>query len=74
MMPIIHNFHKMSIVLSKYSFQLAAKPLGIIFYKILGRISHNVPAVYDVFAARIRALRSKAQGCKNVGEQAVGTQ
>jgi hypothetical protein len=24
-------------------------------------------AVYDVFAARIRALRSKDQGCKNVG-------
>jgi hypothetical protein len=27
-------------------------------------MSHNVPAVYDVFAARIRALRSKDQGCK----------
>jgi hypothetical protein len=31
-------------------------------------MSHNVPAVYDVFAARIRALRSKDQGCKNVAE------
>jgi hypothetical protein len=31
-------------------------------------ISHNVTAVYDVFAARIRALRSKDQGCKNVAE------
>jgi hypothetical protein len=30
-------------------------------------LSHNVPAVCDVFAARIRALRSKDQGCKNVG-------
>jgi hypothetical protein len=30
-------------------------------------ISSNVPAVGDVFAARIRALRSKDQGCKNVG-------
>jgi hypothetical protein len=30
--------------------------------------AHNVPAVYDVFAARIRALRSKDQGCKNVTE------
>jgi hypothetical protein len=30
-------------------------------------MSHNVPAVCDVFAARIRALRSKDQGCKNVG-------
>jgi hypothetical protein len=31
------------------------------------KISSNVPAVCDVFAARIRALRSKDQGCKNVG-------
>jgi hypothetical protein len=31
-------------------------------------ISHNVPAVGDVLAARIRALRSKGQGCQNVGE------
>jgi hypothetical protein len=30
-------------------------------------MSHNVPAVGNVFAARIRALRSKDQGCKNVG-------
>jgi hypothetical protein len=28
----------------------------------------NAPAVYEVFAARIRALRSKDQGCKNVPE------
>jgi hypothetical protein len=35
-------------------------------------MSHNVPAVYDVFAARIRALRSKDQGCKNVPEQRRG--
>jgi hypothetical protein len=31
------------------------------------KIAYNVPAVYDVFAARIGALRSKGQGCKNVG-------
>jgi hypothetical protein len=31
-------------------------------------MAHNVPAVYDVFAARIRALRSKDQGCKNAAE------
>jgi hypothetical protein len=31
-------------------------------------MAHNVSAVYDVFAARIRALRSKDQGCKNVAE------
>jgi hypothetical protein len=30
-------------------------------------IAHNVPAVYDVLAARIRALRSKDQGWQNVG-------
>jgi hypothetical protein len=47
------------------------KPLYIIIQnvqQILAPISHNVPAVYDVFAARIRALRSKDQGCKNVAE------
>jgi hypothetical protein len=31
------------------------------------KISSNVPAVYDVLAARIRALRSKDQGRQNVG-------
>jgi hypothetical protein len=31
------------------------------------KIAHNVPAVYDVFAGRIRALRSKDQPCKTVG-------
>jgi hypothetical protein len=30
-------------------------------------MAHNVPAVCDVFAARIRALRSKDQGRQNVG-------
>jgi hypothetical protein len=39
---------------------------------MLAKIAHNVPAVYDVFAARIRALRSKDQGCKNVGEVSRG--
>jgi hypothetical protein len=34
---------------------------------ILARIAYNVPAVYDVLAARIRALRSKDQGRQNVG-------
>jgi hypothetical protein len=32
-------------------------------------IAHNVPAVYDIFAARIRALRSKDQGRQTVPEQ-----
>jgi hypothetical protein len=30
-------------------------------------MTHNVPAVYDVLAARIRSLRSKDQGRQNVG-------
>jgi hypothetical protein len=34
---------------------------------ILAPMLHNVPAVYDVLAARIRALRSKDQGRQNVG-------
>jgi hypothetical protein len=38
------------------------------FTKIFGPISHNVPAVYDVLPARIRALRSKVQGWQNVAE------
>jgi hypothetical protein len=33
----------------------------------LGQIAPNVPAVYDVLPARIRALRSKDQGWQNVG-------
>jgi hypothetical protein len=40
----------------------------IIFSKNLVGISHNVPAVYDVLPARIRALRSKDQGWQNVAE------
>jgi hypothetical protein len=31
-------------------------------------MSHNAPAVYDVLAARIRALQSKDQGRQNVAE------
>jgi hypothetical protein len=30
-------------------------------------MAHSVPTVCDGLAARIRALRSKDQGCKNVG-------
>jgi hypothetical protein len=36
--------------------------------QILGQMAHNVPAVYDVLPARIRALRSKDQGWQNVAE------
>jgi hypothetical protein len=35
----------------------------------LGAITHNVPAVCDGLAARIRALRSKDQGRQTVPEQ-----
>jgi hypothetical protein len=38
------------------------------------KMAHNVPAVYDVLAARIRALRSKDQGRQNVGEGRRGTE
>jgi hypothetical protein len=41
---------------------------SIYFLKNLGKIAHNVPAVYDVLPARIRALRSKDQGWQNVPE------
>jgi hypothetical protein len=36
------------------------------------KMSHNVPAVYDVLAARIRALHSKDQGRQNMPEQRRG--
>jgi hypothetical protein len=39
----------------------------IYFQPILGHIVYNVPAGYDVLAARIRALRSKDQVRQNVG-------
>jgi hypothetical protein len=45
----------------------------VIFYTInLGGMAHNVPAVYDVLPARIRALRSKDQDWQNVPEQRRG--
>jgi hypothetical protein len=37
------------------------------FQKIFKIMAHNVPAVYDVLAARIKALRSKDQGRQTVG-------
>jgi hypothetical protein len=35
------------------------KPFSLILKNIVAPIAHNVLAVYDVLAARIRALRSK---------------
>jgi hypothetical protein len=40
-----------------------------IFRKILGRIAHNVPVVYDVFAVAIKELRSNSSNRKNVAEK-----
>jgi hypothetical protein len=37
-------------------------------------MAYNVPAVYDVLPARIRALRSKDQGWQNVPEQRRGNE
>jgi hypothetical protein len=48
--------------------QPVANPFNIILHKILGQMAHNVPAVYDGLAARIRALRSKDQGRQTVAE------
>jgi hypothetical protein len=42
--------------------------IQVFLHKILAKMSHNVPAVYDVLTARIRALRSKDQGWQNVVE------
>jgi hypothetical protein len=41
--------------------------MSILFQEFLLKIAPNVPAVYDVLTARIRALRSKDQGWQNVG-------
>jgi hypothetical protein len=40
----------------------------LFFHFSLRKMAHNVPAVYDVLTARIRALRSKDQGWQNVAE------
>jgi hypothetical protein len=54
-----------NILIQKYYF--------IIFPTSSKPIAHNVPAVCDVFVARIRALWSKDQGCKNVGAVSRGS-
>jgi hypothetical protein len=43
-----------------------------IFLTNVSPMSHNVPAVYDVLPARIRALRSKVHGWQNVSGVSVG--
>jgi hypothetical protein len=43
--------------------------LSIFIFDYIQKMAHNVPAVYDVLTARIRALRSKDQGWQNVPEQ-----
>jgi hypothetical protein len=44
------------------------------FLRFICSMSHNVPAVYGVLPARIRALRSKDQGWQNVPEQRRGNE
>jgi hypothetical protein len=46
--------------------------MSTLFTKNSKSIAHNVPAVYDVLPARIRALRSKDQGWQNVGVMSRG--
>jgi hypothetical protein len=48
-------------------FLFFVNPHTIIFTQNSGQIAHNVPAVCDGLAARIRALRSKDQGRQTVG-------
>jgi hypothetical protein len=38
-----------------------------LFFQLLDKMEHNVPAVGDVFAARIRTLYSKDHGRKKCG-------
>jgi hypothetical protein len=65
---IIHILKFLSIIHYTIFIQLVAKTFGIILHKFHGGIAHNVSAVYDVLAARIRALRSKDQGRQNVAK------
>jgi hypothetical protein len=58
-MLIVTYIFYLSIIFSSY--------VEIYLYLSTG-IAHNVPAVYDVLPARIRALRSKDQGWQNVAE------
>jgi hypothetical protein len=66
----IHNFPLHNIILFDLFCQLFFIDFFIpcTFPINLAPIAHNVPAVYDVLAARIRALRSKDQGRQNVAE------
>jgi hypothetical protein len=61
---IIHKYF----LIIYYILKILFCQIVFIYITILGQMAHNVPAVYDVFAARIRALHSKDQGCKNVAE------
>jgi hypothetical protein len=51
-----------------YKITFFQKFVNIYFSTHLGAMAHNVPAVYDVLPARIRALRSKTWAgkmCRN---------
>jgi hypothetical protein len=56
------------------TFRSRANDFFLAFYKSSRKMAYNVPAVYDVLPARIRALRSKDQGWQNVPEQRRGNE
>ena len=57
------------IVLNLLNFFCGGTDAAAAFFQgIPERMAYNVPAVYDVLPARIRALRSKDQGGQNVPE------
>jgi hypothetical protein len=64
----LYIFHKIYHLCFIKSYYFIYVKIFLCFWQLFSNaIAHNVPAVGDVFAARIRALRSKDQGCKNVG-------
>jgi hypothetical protein len=69
-MILYYNIYSnMSILLFEKNIFLRRHGWRRVFYTFQTFVSHNVPAVYDVLAARIRALRSKDQGGQNVAEK-----
>jgi hypothetical protein len=75
-MPIVCNILCIDLIKTKsiitagipIKITTAKKYFAFIIPTHIAPISHNVPAVYDVLPARIRALQSKGQGWQNVAE------
>jgi hypothetical protein len=63
------NIHPINDIIHRHGWRCQVN-----FKKIQDLMAFNVPAVYDVFAARIRALRSKDQGRQTVPEQRRGNE